>query len=149
MLIAIFGENCTGKSTLANVLKQKLGAAVYTGKDYLRLARNEAEAQQRFRVLLRESVSAPDSTIFIISEADHLDFLPAGCIRVLVTAPLDDIKSRFAARMNGVLPAAVASRLERSHGAFDRFPHHIEIRTGERHILEDCAHILALVDGRG
>lgn len=148
MLIALFGENCTGKSTLADVLKQKLGAAVYTGRDYLRLAPNEADALQRFRALLISSVSSPDSVIYIISDSSHLDLLPEGCIRVLVTAPLDDIKNCFAARMNGVLPNAVASRLERSHGSFDRFPHHVHVHTGERHVLEDCAHILALCDGK-
>ena len=36
MVIAIFGESCTGKSTLARALKERLGGEVYTGKDYLR-----------------------------------------------------------------------------------------------------------------
>ena len=34
MVIAIFGESCTGKSTLADALREKLNAQVFTGKDY-------------------------------------------------------------------------------------------------------------------
>ena len=45
MLIAIIGESCTGKSTLADKLKQDFNAAVYTGKDYLRLAKSPSEAE--------------------------------------------------------------------------------------------------------
>ncbi|MBO7294110.1 MAG: aspartate--tRNA ligase, partial [Bacteroidaceae bacterium] len=41
MVIGIFGESCTGKSTLAGLLKTKLDAEVYTGKDYLRFSKNE------------------------------------------------------------------------------------------------------------
>ena len=41
MVIGIFGESCTGKSTLAEKLKTQLDAEVYTGKDYLRLAKND------------------------------------------------------------------------------------------------------------
>ena len=44
MLIGIIGENCSGKSTLANAVKASLGAEVITGKDYLRMAKSEAEA---------------------------------------------------------------------------------------------------------
>lgn len=33
MLITIFGESCTGKSTLADALKERTGAQVYSGKD--------------------------------------------------------------------------------------------------------------------
>ena len=42
MVIGIFGESCTGKSTLAGKLKKSMDAQVYTGKDYLRLEKNEA-----------------------------------------------------------------------------------------------------------
>ena len=39
MLIGMIGESCTGKSTLADRLKAQLNAEVFTGKDYLRLAK--------------------------------------------------------------------------------------------------------------
>ncbi len=49
MVIAIFGESCTGKTTLAERLKHALNAEVYAGKDYLRLAKNELMFWNWFR----------------------------------------------------------------------------------------------------
>ena len=44
MVILIFGESCTGKSTLAKQLKEAFDAEIITGKDYLRFAKNQQEA---------------------------------------------------------------------------------------------------------
>ena len=57
MVIGIFGENCTGKSTLAEKLRECINARIYTGKDYLRLEKNEAAAGETFRAMLREAVA--------------------------------------------------------------------------------------------
>ncbi len=57
MVIGIIGESCTGKTTLADKLKCLLHAEVYTGKDYLRLAKNEAAAKKLFQKKLDEAVS--------------------------------------------------------------------------------------------
>ncbi|MBO2517106.1 MAG: hypothetical protein CW338_07545 [Clostridiales bacterium] len=57
MVIAVFGESCTGKSTLADALKEELNARVYTGKDYLRLHSNERMAEPAFRRMLSEAVA--------------------------------------------------------------------------------------------
>lgn len=57
MLIAIIGENCVVKSTLANTINEKLNAKVYTGKDYLRLEKNPASALDKFKQLLKDSVN--------------------------------------------------------------------------------------------
>ena len=130
MLIAIFGESCTGKSTLASFLKDKLDAKVYTGKDYLRLAKNEAIAKKLFQDQLTQAVTG-GHIIYVISEKAHLSLLPDGCIRILVTADLDTIKSRFAQRMHGVLPPPVAAMLERSHGCFDKEPHQFHVVSGQ------------------
>ena len=118
MLIAIIGENCTGKSTLAEKLKGDFSANVYTGKDYLRLAKSPAEAEAVFKKLLAQSVRG-ENIIYIISESEHIGLLPEGCFKILVTAPLEVIKERFAARMRGTLPPPVAAMLERNHGKFD------------------------------
>ena len=121
MLIASFGESCTGKSTLANKLSAKLDARIYTGKDYLRLAKNEAIAKNLFQKTLSDAVSG-ENIIYVIAEKSHLALLPQGCVRILVTAELDVIKERFAARMHGNLPTPVAAMLERNHGCFDKEP---------------------------
>lgn len=129
MLIAIFGESCTGKSTLAELLAQKLNAQVFTGKDYLRLAKNEAIAKNLFQNQLRDALVG-SNLIYVISEKQHLALLPEGCIRILVTADLDTIKERFKTRMHGNLPAPVAAMLERNHGCFAQEPCHIHMQSG-------------------
>ena len=40
MVFGIIGENCSGKSTLAEMIKAELGAEIVTGKDYLRMAKS-------------------------------------------------------------------------------------------------------------
>ena len=42
MVIGIIGENCTGKSTLAEEIQRRIGGQIVTGKDYLRFAKSEA-----------------------------------------------------------------------------------------------------------
>ena len=118
MFIAIIGENCVGKSTLAEKLAAELGAEIVTGKDYLRLAKSESMAKVLFRKKMAEAVSGGD-LIYVISEPDQLALLPEGAVKILVTADLDTIKTRFWARMRGNLPAPVEQMLERKHGMFD------------------------------
>ena len=118
MVIGIIGENCSGKSTLAEMIKAELGAEIITGKDYLRMAKSESEAVSLFREKLRRAVSG-DNIIYVISDPEHVKLLPDGAIRILVTADLETIKERFRARMRGNLPAPVALMLERKHGMFD------------------------------
>lgn len=118
MLISIIGENCSGKSTLAEAIKKEIGAEIITGKDYLRMARSESEAVSLFKEKLSRAVSG-ENIIYVISEQEHLGLLPEGAIRILVKADIDTIKERFKARMHGNLPAPVAQMLERKHGMFD------------------------------
>ena len=130
MVIAIFGENCTGKSTLAEKLKNEFGAVVYSGKDYLRLAKNANEAEKIFKDKLICAANG-ENIIYIISEKPHLFLLPERCFKILVTADLSVIKERFSARMKGNLPASVAAMLERNHGMFDKEPHNFHYKTTE------------------
>ena len=142
MLIAIFGESCTGKSTLAGMLKERLGGEIWTGKDYLRLAKDEAGAKKLFTEKLREAVTG-GPLIYVIAEKEHLSLLPEGAVRVLVTAELKTIKERFAARMRGNLPPPVAAMLERNHGSFDKEPHRFHVVSGETELEGICGEIAA------
>ena len=54
MVLGIIGENCSGKSTLAERIKETLGGEIITGKDYLRMAKSESEAVSLFREKLDE-----------------------------------------------------------------------------------------------
>lgn len=143
MVIGIMGESCTGKTFLAEQLKSALHARVYTGRDYLRLAGNEAIAQKLFCKKLQEAVEG-ESVIYVISEWEHLTLLPDRAIRILVTADLDMIKSRFVLRMHGTLPVPVAAMLERKHGCFEHEAHHIRVISGQYDPDEVCAQIRSL-----
>ena len=130
MVIGIFGESCTGKSTLAEKIAAGIACEVFTGKDWLRLAKNENIARLMFRKKLEAAVDG-EHIIYVISEKEHLDLLPEGSLRILVTADLETIKSRFAQRMRGNLPAPVAAMLEKKHGCFDSEPHDVHVVSGE------------------
>lgn len=129
MVIGIFGESCTGKSTLAQKLAASFPCEIITGKDYLRLARNENIARSLFQKKLNAAVNG-ENIIYVISEREHLPLLPEGALRILVTADLELIKERFAQRMRGHLPAPVAAMLEKKHGCFDSEPHDIHVISG-------------------
>lgn len=142
MLIAIMGESCTGKSTLAELLRTKLNAEIYTGKDYLRFAKNEAIAKKLFQTRLSAATEG-ENIIYVLSEKEHLALLPEKAFRILVTADLETIKARFAVRMNGNLPAPVAAMLERKHGCFDAQPHDFHAISG----ITSPDDVLRAVDG--
>ena len=130
MVIGIFGESCAGKSTLAEKIAAGFPCEIYTGKDWLRLAKNENIAKVMFRKKLEAAVNG-ENIIYVISEKEHLPLLPEGALRILVTADLDLIKSRFAQRMRGNLPAPVAAMLEKKHGCFDNEPHDMKVISGK------------------
>lgn len=134
MTIALFGESCTGKSTLAEKLRPLLNAEVFSGKDYLRLAKSETMARAIFR---KELAEAP-CVIYVISDRADLALLPENTLRILVTADLETIRERFAARMGGTLPAPIAAMLERKHGSFDDVPHDLRFHSGHDDLEEFC-----------
>ena len=141
MVIGIFGESCTGKSTLARRISDGIPCELFTGKDWLRLAKNENIARAMFQKKLTAAVSG-ENIIYVISEREHLALLPQGAVRILVTADLEQIKSRFAQRMRGTLPPPVAAMLERKHGCFDAEPHDIHVISGETDLDAVTAYIL-------
>lgn len=140
MLIGLIGESCTGKTTLANKIKDSLGAEIYSGKDYLRLSKNENDAKKLF-VQKLESAITGDNVIYIIAEPDQLPLLPEGAFRILLTTDLETIKARFAVRMKGKLPAPVAAMLERKHGCFDQESYNFKIHNGSVDIEIVCQQI--------
>ncbi len=140
MLIVIFGESCTGKTTLADQLNAVAQGKLYSGKDYLRMAKGEPEALRLFQALLSDSVQG-ENVIYITAEPEQLAFIPDGAVRILVTSELDTIKERFAARMHGHLPAPVAAMLEKKHGCFDQEPHHFHVHNGSPSVEALCRDI--------
>ena len=144
MVIGIFGESCTGKSTLAEKIAAGFPCEIYTGKDWLRLAKNENIAKVMFQKKLNAAVKG-ENIIYVISEKEHLPLLPEGALRILVTADLETIKARFAQRMRGNLPAPVAAMLEKKHGCFDNEPHDMKVISGGTDLDAVVERILAEV----
>ena len=142
MVIALFGDSCTGKSTIAAILAQALSAEIFSGRDYLKLAKSESMAAALFQRKLR----GDDPVIYVISEKEQLALLPDGCIRVLVTASLAAIKARFAARMHGDLPAPVAAMLERKYGQFEAVAHDLRVDTDTASAEEAANEIRSLLN---
>ena len=146
MVIGIFGESCTGKSTLAEKIAASFPCEVFTGKDYLRLAKNENIAKVMFGKKLNAALNG-ENIIYVISEKEHLSLLPEGALRILVTAELETIKSRFAQRMHGNLPAPVAAMLEKKHGCFNGETHDIHVISGQTDVNDACKQILDVLHG--
>lgn len=117
MLYIFMGQSCTGKSTVADQMKSQNGAEVFSGKDYLRMAKNENEAWNTFYKLLENAAidkSPENILIYVITEKDPLNKLNAldGAKKIKFTASLEVIKMRFAQRMRGNLPLPVEKKLE-------------------------------------
>lgn len=146
MVIGIFGESCVGKSTLAELLKEKIDAQVYSGKDYLRLDKNESIAKKLFTKKLQDAMTN-SHIIYVISEKEHLTLLPNNALRVLVTADLDLILERFATRMNGNLPEPVKIMLQKKHGLFnkDRYDFHYHSNKDSFGFDFACAEIVGVI----
>lgn len=135
MLIAIVGENCVGKSTLAGEIAKVFPSKIYSGKDFLRFDKNPQNAEQKFKETLLSSVNG-ENIIYIITEKEGLDLLPRGAKIIVLTAELSQIKERFKMRMRGVLPLPVEKMLESRHGVFDDVSCCLKIESGKYSLEE-------------
>ena len=143
MLIALIGENCAGKSTLAVEIQKALGGEVCSGKDYLRFAKSEAEAKAAFSAHLCErAASRSEHAVYVISEPEQLSLLPQECLRVVVSASLESIRSRFAARLGGRLPPPVEAMLIKKHGQFNSVQRDLAFDSDAESPAEAAARIL-------
>lgn len=113
MILCFMGASCTGKSTAAEEINKLLNGKIYSGKDYMRLAKNKEEAEKAFQTILEAGQHSEEYLIYVISENEDLKLIPENTYKVLFTTELDIMKERFAKRMNGNLPAPVGMMLER------------------------------------
>ena len=146
MVIGIFGASCTGKSSIAGEISKRTNARVFTGKDYLKCAKSEAEARKLFIDLLASGETGNDCVVYVITEKEHLAFLPPKAIRVYMTADIETIKERFAKRMNGNIPPPVVAMIEKMHTLFDDEPYDLKIENVGRDISEIVDNILELAN---
>lgn len=138
MLILIVGESCVGKTTLANRLREMINGEIYTGKDYLRLARSESVAKEIFTEKMARAVHT-GHLIYVASAQEQLSLVPADAVVIRMTADLPLILERFTRRMHGTLPQPVRQMLERTHGCFDKLPYsyHIHNSNGIEEVCRD------------
>ena len=139
MLIAIIGENCVGKSTLANKINEKINGKIYSGKDYLRLEKNSSVALDKFKKILNDTVNG-ENLIYIITEKEHLNLLPSHAFKIVLTAKLEIIKERFKKRMNGNLPLSLEKMLESKHGIYDELK--CNIKLDENYNVDEVCHLI-------
>lgn len=141
MVIGIIGESCTGKSTLAEKLNAKINGEIWTGKDWLRLNKNESVAEELFREKLRNAMTG-EHIIYVISEKEHLRLLPENAFKVLIKGDLNLIKERFSRRLGRELPSPIAQMLERKHGCFDGEKVDITVKADQNGFDGECERIL-------
>lgn len=101
MVIGIIGENCSGKSTLAEALQKVINAEVITGKDYLRMAKSERDAVSLFKEKLNNAVFG-DNIIYVITDSEHVELLPDDAVRILVYADIDTITEKVKRESKGI-----------------------------------------------
>ena len=131
MVIALIGESCTGKTTIAQKINEKIPVKIITGKDYLRMAKNETVAEEKFKEFLASKKDSEDIIIYVISEKEFIKFLPSKTIKILCKASLSIIKKRFSERMHGNLLEPVVSMLEKRHGQFMDDSYELIVDTSE------------------
>ena len=151
MVIALFGDSCTGKSSIAQRLSAHLSAEVYSGKEDVSLHLFTPAVQKQYDPKRNHTiVDYPKGNISFMNAipAVGTKFGKDSCIRVLITVSLDTIKTRFSARMHGNLPAPVAAMLERKYGQFEKEAHDLRIDTDLTSSEEACAQILALLPSK-
>ena len=69
------GPSCSGKSTAGEIVGKRTGAKIYSGKDYLRLAKAEGEAWRVFQEKMVEAAGhgKEESLIFVCTEKELFD----------------------------------------------------------------------------
>ena len=119
-------ELLTDDPDIANKINEKLNVKIYSGKDYLRLEKNPSMALEKFKTILKESVTG-DNVIYLITEKEHLNLLPEGTFKIVLTAELKVIKERFKERMRGNLPLPLEKMLEAKHVMYDNLDCNIKL----------------------
>lgn len=141
MNILLFGESCTGKSSIASRLESQLHMKTYSGKDYLRLAKNPNDAVAIFKDMLNKS---DEFILFVVAEEELIHLVPKTVTRILLTADLNTIKKRFSVRFKGNLPKPIEQMLERKHGMFDQYESDLRFE-GDQDIEEIVKSIIEYV----
>lgn len=133
MLFLFIGPSCSGKSSVAGELSTMIHSEIFSGKDYLRLAKNETDAWKMFQTRLLKATESnhKNSLIYVVSDKNILLKLDSigGANRVKFTAGIDTLKERFGKRTGGLVPPSVEAMLKRQIADWDNTLADIEINS--------------------
>jgi predicted kinase len=126
MLLLFFGPSCSGKSSTADIVASRIGAQVWTGRDYLRLATQEPDAWKAFIEMMKKAAAEKShekgSLIYVTTESPapipELSTM-SQVYTIRFTADLTTLTLRFAPRTGGQVPAPVVTMLERTKQVTD------------------------------
>lgn len=147
MLYIFMGQSCSGKSTAADRIRELTGAEIFSGKDYLRMAKNEAEAWRLFHEKLASASSVDntqESILYLVTEISQLEKLRdlGDATRVKFSASLDVIKERFSRRMHGRLPEPVEKMLTNQYAQWILVEADVHVDTTENPAPDEIARLL-------
>jgi len=123
MFIMFIGPSCSGKSSTAKVIQQKHGLQIYTGKDYLKLAKNETEAWKKFTEIClsakgKEQIDS-HSVIYVVSETEKFaDLVKDSSFTVHFDAAQETLEKRFAPRTGGFVPPPIKKMIEKQKNSW-------------------------------
>ena len=107
----------------------------------MRLEKNPSAAAETFKATLKASLKG-NNIIYLITEKEHIQLIPEGAFRIVLSAELDVIKERFKARMRGNLPMPVEKMLEAKHGMYDSLD--CNLKLDGNYNIEDVLNALSL-----
>lgn len=153
MVVVFMGPICTGKSSVAELIREKTNIQVVTGKDYLRLASDEDEAWKLFLKKVKIAVNAnphsENSMIYILDDTERVEDLMRidGVRCVKFSATLDAIRDRYETRMQGELPGIVIKMLRSQLDSWDQVTCDVNIDSSrERDIREMAQEVVTKVN---
>lgn len=150
MLYVFAGPSCTGKSAVADLMKAKYGVQTFAGKDYMRMAKNPEQAWQCFYEKMSEASEQETLTeaslVFMVTEIDQLEKVKALKQARIITFTADSevVKTRFASRMGGNMPAPVAAMIDKQMEAWQKIVDYPVVNTTASNVETTLEHLLSL-----
>lgn len=150
MLYVFAGPSCTGKSAVADLMKTKYGVQAFAGKDFMRMAKNPDEAWKLFYEVLSEASSKESlseaSVVYMVTELDQLEKVKSltGAHVITFQAAPEVVKSRFASRMGGNMPAPISAMIDKQLETWGKLEGYPCINTTEASVEAVLEQVLAL-----
>ena len=150
MLYVFAGPSCTGKSAVADLMKAKYGVQTFAGKDFMRMAKNPDEAWKCFCEKMSEAAEhealTEASLVYMVTEIDQLEKVKALKMAHIITfmAEPEVVKTRFASRMGGNMPAPVSAMIDKQLEAWQKIEDYPVVNTTTSNVETALEQVLSL-----